>query len=178
MKEFSNAFNAVENIFLIIKIQIHWKIKGLYLKHWQNWDCYLLMGTELLSWNVLHQIVLTILSCNQVQWNIELKIILKLSFETKHFIWEELTLGSLLDTGNNQSDIIKAKDFFYNYIDNLLKKELTLDSKIWLLQRLMMSSLTWMRMMVVRVESDVNLCQWFLWLQVVTIDWCFHKRYF
>ena len=37
---------------------------------------------------------------------------------------------------------------------------------MFLCQRLLQSSVQWMRMMAVEVKSDLSLCQWFLWLQV------------
>ena len=156
MKKFSNVYNAAENIFSIKKYQSQLIIMKHYLKHCQASDCCPLMETGLHSWKVFLKIV---------------SLIYKHTLVSKIY-YENTVLCTLLfhsffpEINEHQNHIVKAKDFFYNYIENLLEKEETLASKIMLLQRLMISSLTWMRMMVVRVESDVNLCQWFLWLQV------------
>ena len=40
-----------------------------------------------------------------------------------------------------------------------------------LLVRVLQSSLLWMRMMAVEVRSELSVCQWFLWLQVLVLHY-------
>ena len=58
--------------------------------------------------------------------------------------------------------VLQTSQYFYFSIRDLLNSQ---EHKIQFLRRLLRSSVLWMRMMVVTVESEVNLCQWFLWLQ-------------
>ena len=57
---------------------------------------------------------------------------------------------------------MQTSQFFYFSIRALLNSH---EHKVSFLRKLLRSSVLWMRMMVVTVDSDVNLCQWFLWLQ-------------
>ena len=58
--------------------------------------------------------------------------------------------------------VLQTKTYFYSSIKALLDSK---DHKVLFLRKILRSSVLWMRMMVVTVESEVNLCQWFLWLQ-------------
>ena len=58
--------------------------------------------------------------------------------------------------------VLQTSQYFYFSIRALLNSQ---EHKVLFLRKLLRSSVLWMRMMVVSVESDVNLCQWFLWLQ-------------
>ena len=68
------------------------------------------------------------------------------------------------DCSTDQQDncIINTKKFFFEKIQNYIQDE---EDQICLLAGLVRSSLVWMRMMKVEVESHINLSQWFLWLQ-------------
>ena len=62
------------------------------------------------------------------------------------------------------SFVLQTKQFFLNYLENLLSS--TPESeKVSLLAGILKSSLLWMRMMKVEVKSSIHLGQWFLWLQ-------------
>lgn len=61
--------------------------------------------------------------------------------------------------------ISRAFCFFSDQLTALLMKTQSGEDQAKLLQRLLQSSLHWMRMMAVEVKSDLSLCQWFLWLQ-------------
>ena len=58
--------------------------------------------------------------------------------------------------------IVQTKQFFHSSLSSLLAGE---RAPVSALRSLLLSSVLWMRMMVVTVEEEVNLCQWFLWLQ-------------
>ena len=58
--------------------------------------------------------------------------------------------------------IVQTKQFFHSSLTSLLAGE---RAPVSALRSVLLSSVLWMRMMVVTVEEEVNLCQWFLWLQ-------------
>ena len=58
--------------------------------------------------------------------------------------------------------IVQTKQFFHSSLTSMLAGE---RDPVSALRSILLSSVLWMRMMVVTVEEEVNLCQWFLWLQ-------------
>ena len=58
-----------------------------------------------------------------------------------------------------------------------VSQDFSIYSSTFLCQRLLQSSVHWMRMMAVEVKSDLSLCQWFLWLQVDQ-TFCKEKYFF
>ena len=58
--------------------------------------------------------------------------------------------------------IVQTKQFFHSSLTSVLAGE---RDPVSVLRSILLSSVLWMRMMVVTVEEEVNLCQWFLWLQ-------------
>jgi len=60
--------------------------------------------------------------------------------------------------------IIQTKKYFQTYLENLVSP-MPSSKKVSVLSNILRSSLVWMRMMKVEVESDIHLGQWFLWLQ-------------
>ena len=61
----------------------------------------------------------------------------------------------------------RAANFFTAKL-TLLTASLTTEEKEVVLGRVLRSALVWVRMMVVEVQSELSMCQWFLWLQVTT----------
>merc|ERR1711915_946536 len=62
------------------------------------------------------------------------------------------------------SCISRTKQFFLHYLHDLVSNEEN-SEKIKSLSRIFRSAVLWMRMMKIEVESDINLGQWFLWIQ-------------
>ena len=82
-------------------------------------------------------------------------------------------LGNRIDSNKviqyeEESQIIKAKTYFDTSLQLVLSQTET-QHRLKLLWKILQSSVIWMRMMKVTVESDVDLCQWFLWLQEKTL---------
>jgi len=65
---------------------------------------------------------------------------------------------------STESNMFKTKQFFDTYLKQQICK-INLKEKVRVIGKIFQSSVLWMKMMVVNVESDVNLSQWFLWLQ-------------
>jgi len=66
---------------------------------------------------------------------------------------------------STESNMFKTKQFFDTYLKQHIQNK-NLKEKVRVVGKIFQSSVLWMKMMVVNVESDVNLSQWFLWLQV------------
>ena len=78
-------------------------------------------------------------------------------------------LGNRIDSNlrneiEEESQILQTKMYFTTSLKSVLSHTET-KNRPKLLWKLLQSSVIWMRMMKVTVESDVDLCQWFLWLQ-------------
>ena len=67
---------------------------------------------------------------------------------------------------STESNMFKTKQFFDTYLKEQICNK-NHKEKVRVIGKIFQSSVLWMKMMVVNVESDVNLSQWFLWLQVL-----------
>ena len=65
---------------------------------------------------------------------------------------------------NEDDPITLTKKYFLNNLEMLLSGS-DADACVRQCVRMLHSSVVWMRMMVVSVQDEVDLCQWFLWLQ-------------
>ena len=63
----------------------------------------------------------------------------------------------------DSSQIVKTKKYFLSSLQRILSD--SGEHKSQVLLKLLRSCVTWMRMMVVTVDDEVDLCSWFLWLQ-------------